>query len=224
MKQGVSIVIPAYNEERLLPITLTNLVGRSWINEIIVVDDGSTDKTIQEVKKFDVQLIRLTENVGKSKALHHGTQLTKSELVMFLDADLTYTAYEAERMLHYLMVKELDCVIAALPCQKRKGFGFMKRRAQKLIFSRTGRWLSAPLSGQRILKKQWIDKIFAGEYVGFGVEMAMTIDLIKAGAKVEELEVPFYHRSTGKDVKGFVHRFKQWKDMEKTLWRMRSTW
>ncbi|MCD8501274.1 MAG: hypothetical protein LRY71_05830 [Bacillaceae bacterium] len=52
----------------------------------------------------------------------------------------------------------------------------------------------------------------------------MTIDLIKAGAKVEELEVPFYHRSTGKDVKGFVHRFKQWKDMEKTLWRMRSTW
>lgn len=52
MKQGVSIVIPAYNEERLLPITLTNLVGRSWINEIIVVDDGSTDKTIQEVKKI----------------------------------------------------------------------------------------------------------------------------------------------------------------------------
>lgn len=224
MKPTVSVVIPAFNEEELLPITLENLVGCAWVKELIVVNDGSTDQTGAVAEQYCKKVVHLQTNLGKSQALKQGWKVATSDFVMTLDADLTDSVRGAERLLEYLIEKNLDCVVAKLPTQKRQGFGLMRRRAQKLIFAKTGKWMNAPLSGQRLLKRSWLEPIIKKEYVGFGVEMAMTIDLLKAGAKMEEVEVPFYHRATGKDLNGFVHRIKQWKDMEKTLWRMRSTW
>ena len=95
----------------------------------------------------------------------------------------------------------------------------MKRRAQKLIYQKTGQWFLAPLSGQRAMKREWVDFLLTKDYVGFGVEAAMTIDLAQAGAKLLEVETCIKHRETGKDLKGFYHRGKQWYQMEKTLWR-----
>ncbi len=224
MKPSISVVIPAYNEEETIKRTLVTLNRCLWIDELIVIDDGSSDDTYMIAEKYSDEVIRLPENSGKAFALKEGWKKVSGEIVLSLDADLGMTAREGEKLVERLIFSDLDCVIARLPLQKKSGFGIMKHRAQKLIFSQTGKWFEAPLSGQRAFRKKWVPLLLEKDYVGFGVEMAMTVDLIKSGASVEEEDVCFFHRSTGKDINGFFHRGRQWVDMEKTLWRMRATW
>ncbi|RXI99531.1 glycosyltransferase family 2 protein [Anaerobacillus alkaliphilus] len=223
-KPLISVVIPAFNEEDLIKMTLVTLNRCSWVNELIVVDDGSRDDTATIAEKYCDEVIKFKENKGKATALKEGWKRTKGDIIVSLDADLGITAREGERLVEKLEVDNLDCVIAKLPLQKKRGIGLMKHRAQKLIFSRTGKWFEAPLSGQRALKKNWLPTLLEKDYIGFGVEMAMTVDLLKAGAVVDEVEVSFFHRATGKDLDGFLHRGKQWLDMERTLRKMRASW
>lgn len=223
-KSCISVVVPAYNEEEIIKMTLVTLNRCHWVNQLIVVDDGSSDETAAIAEKYCDQVIRLDQNKGKAYALKEGWRNVEGGIVVSLDADLGMTAREGERLVEKLQLDDLDCVIARLPVQKKKGFGLMKHRAQKLIFSRTGKWFEAPLSGQRAFKKEWLPILLEKDYVGFGVEMAMTIDLLKAGASVDEVDVSFFHRATGKDFGSILHRGKQWLDMEKTLRKMRATW
>lgn len=224
MKPLISVVIPAYNEEETIKMTLVTLNRCSWIDQLIVVDDGSYDDTRKIAKKYGDQVISFPENKGKASALKAGWQKAKGDIVVSLDADLGITAREGEKLVERILSSDLDCTIAKLPLQEKRGLGIMKHRAQKLIFSKTGKWFDAPLSGQRALKKKWLSVLLDREYVGFGIEMAMTVDLLKAGANVEEIDVSFFHRATGKNINGFVHRGRQWFDMEKTLRRMRTSW
>ncbi|WNF37842.1 glycosyltransferase family 2 protein [Bacillaceae bacterium IKA-2] len=224
MKQMISVVIPAYNEADTIKMTLVTLNRCNWVDQLIVVDDGSSDETAIVAKKYCDEVIELPQNSGKAAALQEGWKHVRGDIMVCLDADLGMTAREGERLVEKLNLGDHDCVIARLPIQKKSGFGFMRHRAQKLIFSRTGKWFEAPLSGQRALKKKWLSVLLDKDYHGFGVEMAMTVDLLKEGADVVEIEVSFFHRATGKNIQGFIHRGKQWLDMEKTLRRMRMTW
>jgi dolichyl-phosphate beta-glucosyltransferase len=92
----ISIVVPAYNEERRLPPTLLDLVDyfdrQSLAYEIIVVDDGSTDGTSEVVRKFErvreqVKLIQLPKNYGKGHAVRLGALNTHGKTILFADAD-----------------------------------------------------------------------------------------------------------------------------------------
>ncbi len=224
MKPSISVVIPAYNEEKTIKRTLVTLNRCSWISELIVIDDGSCDDTSVIAEKYSDRVIRLKQNRGKAFALKEGWKTVEGDIIISLDADLGITAREGGKLVEKLINSNLDCVIARLPHQKKSGFGLMRHRAQKLIFAQTGKWFEAPLSGQRAFKKKWLSILLEREYVGFGVEMAMTVDLLKAGANLEEVDVCFFHRATGKDIDGFFHRGRQWLDMEKTLWKMRTTW
>lgn len=224
MKPMISVVIPAYNEADTIKMTLLTLNRCTWVDQLIVVDDGSSDNTAIIAKKYCDQLVQLPKNSGKAAALKEGWKQVRGDIVVCLDADLGMSAREGERLVEKINSENHDCVIARMPLQKKSGFGFMRHRAQKLIFSRTGKWFEAPLSGQRALKKKWLPVLLDKNYQGFGVEMAMTVDLLKAGAEVVEVDVSFFHRATGKNMQGFIHRGKQWLDMEKTLRRMRMTW
>lgn len=92
----VSIVIPAFNEERRLPPTLLDMVDyldrQSFSYEIIVVDDGSRDDTCEVVRKFErvrkqVKLIQLPKNQGKGHAVRLGVLNTRGKTILFADAD-----------------------------------------------------------------------------------------------------------------------------------------
>lgn len=86
----ISVVIPLYNKEPHIKKTLNSVINQTIQDfEIIVVDDGSTDKSIQIVKNLDNSKIRLItqENSGVSMARNRGISASKSELIAFLDAD-----------------------------------------------------------------------------------------------------------------------------------------
>lgn len=85
----VSCIIAAYNEEPRIGNVLRAAENHPLIGEIIVVDDGSKDGTRERVKQFPgIQLIALSKNVGKTKAVIAGIQAAKGEFIFLLDADL----------------------------------------------------------------------------------------------------------------------------------------
>ncbi len=100
-----SIVIPAYNEGARILGALESVVGcvreRGWSAEVVVVDDGSRDKTADIVRSFadkapEVRLLRNPGNCGKGYSVRHGILQSFGEIVMFTDADLSAPIEEAE--------------------------------------------------------------------------------------------------------------------------------
>lgn len=95
-KIKLSIVLPAYNEEKIIENTLNEILrylnNKKYSWEVVVADDGSKDKTSQIVKKFSdrgVRLVRLLKNKGKGGALREGMLKARGEYVIFMDADLS---------------------------------------------------------------------------------------------------------------------------------------
>src|SRR5215470_14296148 len=90
MKPLVSILIPAYNAEKSLPYTLESAVAQTWPRkEIIVVDDGSTDRTADVARGFASKGVKIvsTENQGLSAAVNNAYRLSQGDYIQELDAD-----------------------------------------------------------------------------------------------------------------------------------------
>lgn len=88
MPHRVTAIIPAYNEALRLPAVLAAVQAATLIDEIVVVDDGSTDETYAVAQAAGVRAIRLPENRGKGSALRSGAVAATGDLLLFLDADL----------------------------------------------------------------------------------------------------------------------------------------
>lgn len=220
MRNNVSIVVPAFNEEAYLETTLWTLKNEDWYEQLIVVNDGSTDSTGEICDKYGDKIIHFTKNQGKSKALQAGWKLAEGNIILCLDADLGETVTEAGKLLLPFHNSSIDAVIGVLPTQSKRGFGLVKKRAQQLIYKKTKHWIKAPLSGQRAFRRKFLPLLLSKHYHGFGVETAMTIDLLRQGATIVEVDVEMRHRQTGKSLKGFLHRGRQWLELEKTTWRV----
>ena len=214
----ISAVVPAYNEEATIAATVHAIRAIAGVVEVLVVDDGSTDRTMQAARQSGAEIIRLERNLGKGAALNCGMARARGEILLFLDADLGETAREAEHLLQPLLRGEADMAIATFPkaAGRGGGFGFVVRLARKGIHERTGRWMEAPLSGQRALRRAVLEKC-APLAEGFGVEVALTIDALRGGFTVVEVPTNMRHRVTGRDLRGFAHRFKQYLAVARVL-------
>lgn len=85
----LSCIIPAYNEAARIGAVLDAVLGHPWIDEVIVVDDGSTDQTARVAARKGVRLLHMTQNGGKARALAAGTAIATGDWLMFIDSDLT---------------------------------------------------------------------------------------------------------------------------------------
>ncbi|KXZ39655.1 Glycosyl transferase family 2 [Alkalithermobacter thermoalcaliphilus JW-YL-7 = DSM 7308] len=212
MEKNISIIIPAYNEESRIEKTLDGLKDIKLINQIILVDDGSSDKTYELASKYEfVKAYKLPKNMGKGYALNYGLSkaLEKSDIIGFLDADLKETSREVEKLIIPILTEDIDVTIAKFPKAKRKGgFGLVKKLARYGVKYLTGEDIQSSLSGQRVFKKQVLME-FEKIPFGYGVEVGMTIDILRKGYKIKEVEVNMTHNETGRNLKGFIHRGKQ---------------
>ncbi|MCF6094428.1 glycosyltransferase family 2 protein [Microaerobacter geothermalis] len=216
MNQLVSVIIPAFNESQFIGETLETLSKSPWVDEIIVVDDGSSDGTSKVAKRWTEHVVVHQKNQGKGKALMTGVDSSTGSILMFLDADLGESVQFASRLLAPIFDYEADMTIAVLPPAKNKGgFGLVKGLAEKSIYWLTGYKTKAPLSGQRALRKTLMESVSLVE--GFGIEVGLTIDALRKGYRVSEIEVPFLHRETGRDLPGFIHRGKQFISISNTI-------
>ncbi len=213
----VTVVIPAYNEETRIGDTLQAVKALDNVAKIIVVNDGSTDKTAEVVRRYNIDLIDLQENVGKGGAMNNVLPYIETDIAVFLDADLGSSASEASKIIVPLLNEEADLVIAAFPPPTRKGgFGLVKGTAAKAIKNAGNLEVTAPLSGQRAMTKEVL-KVVTPFSKAYGVELAMTIKALKNGFRVIEVPTLMKHNETGRDLAGFIHRGKQFIDVLKVI-------
>jgi glycosyltransferase involved in cell wall biosynthesis len=205
----VSVVIPAYNEAEHIASTLQAVRRGVPCDELIVVDDGSLDGTYRLAKEWADLVVRLPRNRGKGTALQLGWQQATGDVVMLLDGDLRDSAAQAGRLLEPVFAGVCEMSIAVLPGPTRKaGLGLAKGLARKGIRMLTGYQPVAPLSGQRAIRRDVLQQVGRLDK-GFGVEVGLTVDVLRAGYRVLEVPVPFSHRETGNDWTGFLHRGKE---------------
>lgn len=214
----VDVIIPAFNEEMNVGVTLKALRNFEWINNIYVVDDGSSDRTVDIASKFSCHIIRHSVNKGKMEAVMNGFKQVNCDWVMLLDADLRESASEAWKLLVPLEKNRADMTLATVNGGSKKGFGLVKKRASSIIFKETGCYIHSPLSGQRAFHKRWLPLLTKSKGRGYGLELLLNLVILTNGGIIEEVKTNMYHREMGKDFRGFYHRAKQWMDMELTLW------
>jgi hypothetical protein len=218
----LAVVIPARDEADRIASTIEAVRSIPSVDAVVVVDDGSTDATAGRARKAGAQVVSHRSNRGKAAALHTGVRaLDRSgvdeHLLVFLDADLGESARHADQLVEPVASGRAACAIAVLPqTAGAGGHGFVVRLARDGIRQATGRQMQAPLSGQRCLTRS---AFAAAEPLapGWGVEVGMTIDVLRAGMSVEEVPVPFQHRVTGRDFAGQLHRARQWRDVARAL-------
>ncbi len=218
----VVAVIPAYNEEDTIGLTIDSLLDIKIIEEVVVVDDGSNDRTADIAKNKDVTLIRYEKNRGKGYAIKSALEVIDYQYLVLIDADLGYSCREVVKLINPVFSNSTDVTIAKFkPAFKKGGFGLVKRLSKYGIWLYTSKKLEASLSGQRVYTKEVMEKI---SYIpnDFGIEVAMTIGALKNGFRIKEIEVEMSHRETGRKVKDFLHRGKQFVDIFKTLLIMRN--
>ncbi len=203
----LSIVIPAYNEEKRILASLQKIVAylkqQTYSYEIIVVDDGSADSTREVVENFkktysNLRLLANTKNQGKGSAVKKGMLESTGDLLFFTDADLSTPIEELEKFL--AAIKTYDIVIGSRSIKGanvRVHEPFYRERLGKLfnftlrhIFHRTLPDFIDTQCGAKMYKKEVARKVFSLQKIqGFAFDVEILYLAKKLGYKILEMPV-----------------------------------
>jgi len=200
----LTVLVAARDEETRIGATVERLLAAFPAAVVVVADDGSRDGTAVEAEAAGATVIRLPRR-GKGQALTLAERECAGGPLLLCDADV-------EGDLRPLAESGADLAVARFARRIGGGLGVAKRVARALVQARTGRRVEEPLSGQRFLSESARATLFPVA-AGFGVETRMTIDALRTGLDVREVELDLAHRATGRDLVGFVHRGRQLRDL-----------
>jgi glycosyltransferase involved in cell wall biosynthesis len=202
----LSVVIPAYNEEDTIAKVIQSLVRElPDLHEIVLVDDGSTDRTAEIGESFCRQeprlhVIRQPSNQGKTAALRVGFAATTGDLVIVQDADLEYDPADIPMLIEPILLGKADVVY---------GSRFMIRRSARVLYFRHYlanqflTFLSNLLTDLNLSDVETGYKAFRGEIIrkmvietrGFGFEIEVTAKVAKLRCRVYEVPISYYGRT-----------------------------
>ncbi len=199
---GISIVIPAYNEEGAIVSGVSEIHavmdGCNYDYEIIVVDDGSTDRTAELARAEGINVISLPENQGYGAALKTGIRRSKYETIVITDADGTYPARHIPELVDQL--GEYDMVVGArigehveAPLIRMPAKWVLRKLASYLA----GRHIPDLNSGLRVMKKSLIRRFVHLLPAGFSFTTTITLAALCSGSLVKYSPID-YHARIGK--------------------------
>ena len=221
---GLLVIVAARDEADRIGATLDALRVAFPDAELWVGDDASTDGT------SDVALAHGARVVGRGRPHGKGGNVTAAamaaldgtdaDLALVCDGDLGRSAASLDRLVAAVNARRCDLAIAGFARRVGGGFGIALRFARWAIASRSGYVAGTPISGQRAMRVEVLRAVlpFAD---GYGMEIGMTVDAVRAGYRVCELELDLEHRATGRTLAGFVHRGRQLRDFTKVWWGRR---
>lgn len=184
-KLKVSVVIPAYNEEENIEKVINTAKEVDEVDEVLVVNDGSEDRTADVAKQTGAKVITLKENRGKGYALKKGREKAKGDVLIFIDADIKN-----------IMPKNIQKIIDPF----KESYDFVKTRFERKkgrvtqltakpllghFFPEIEKKFEQPLSGQIGIKKELLNKIDLEE--DMGVDIGILIDVVEMYAKIKEV-------------------------------------
>lgn len=235
MPGRVAVVIPAKNEADRVGATVTAAAALPQVDIVVVVDDGSTDGTAASAAAAGAYVVRHGRNRGKGAAVQTGAQAVRQiesggaerdHHLLLLDADLGDSAAGAGPLVEPVLAGTADMTIAVIALGSA-GFGVLTATAGAGIRRATGWRPVQPLNGQRCLTRAAFTAALPLA-AGWGLETGLTIDLMRKGMRITEVEVPLSHRVTGSDWRSHLHRLQQLVGVLRALavrepgvWRMR---
>jgi glycosyltransferase involved in cell wall biosynthesis len=206
-KQKVSIIIPAKNEEKNLPILLKK-IRKLYKNkfEIVVIDDASTDKTAESAKKFDVKLVRNDESRGKGYALRTGFSVATGDIIIDIDSDLSHKPEDIPVLLKPLKDKKVGLVIGSRCLGGSEEYGFVRSIGNVLLTGACNFFLGTnlmdALNGYRAFRRDIINNMKCN---GFEIEIEIIAHCIKKGYKIMEVPSQEKTRAYGKCKSNNIH-------------------
>lgn len=228
---SVSIVLPAYNEERNIEkavescLSVLEKISREY--EVIVVDDGSKDNTGKIADKLQdknahVRVIHHPKNEGYASALRSGFENSKFELVFYTDSDNQFNIDELPKMLS--LIKDFDIIVGYRVNRKDSFY--------REVISRGYNFLIRILLGIKLKDVDCSFKLFKGdvirkikiEHEGWLVDTEILAKAMKKGYKIKEIPVTHYPRlngkSTVKPISSIFNTFKELIKLRIELFRM----
>lgn len=187
VNKSVSIVIPAFNEEKSIGHVLETVKKVKEITQIIVVDDGSTDNTSSIVSKFsDIILLKHEKNKGKGSAMKTGLKKVTNDIVLFLDADLSeINQYQVESIIKPILDGNADITKTKFKREAGRVTELTAKPLLQFFFPELN--FDQPLSGQFAAIKSFLDKIDLEH--DYGVDIGIVLDADAQGMRIEEVDI-----------------------------------
>lgn len=202
----LSIIIPVYNEELTVGDVIDRVkaaAGRTGLkSEIIVVDDHSSDRSLEVAKRHGVKLYSLKEHLGKGYALRAGFAKATGDIIVTIDSDGSHRPEELAEVLAPILHEQADLVIGSRYLNHKKVAArrlnkFGVRAFNTLIKLFAGVAITDSQSGYRAMKRAVLksQKLYSREYE---IESEMLVKTAKKKFRIAEVPVSFEQRTYGR--------------------------
>jgi len=199
----VSIIVPAFNEEATIGEVLRRILKAKipYPFEILVIDDGSQDKTSEKARQFRVKLLCHPENLGKGRALRTGIVQAAGEIIIWQDADLEYFPRDIPKLIHPIIQGSTDVVYGSRFAGKSGGMSLSHFLGNKILTWATRILFNYPLTdmetGYKAFRREVIDHIELTSD-GFEIEPEVTAKVLNNGFRIIEVPINYRYRVKGK--------------------------
>jgi glycosyltransferase involved in cell wall biosynthesis len=212
----LAVIVAARNEADRIAATLAALRGALPGAALWVADDASTDGTAEAALAAGAHVVSRGRPHGKGANVTAAAEAVLSaepapRLVLLCDGDLGESAARLAALVEAVERGECDLAVAAFSRRVGGGFGVALGFARVAIRRLCGLETAAPISGQRALRVEALRATLPFAR-GFGMEVGMTVDAVRAGFVLREYELDLSHRATGRSPRGFAHRASQLTD------------
>jgi glycosyltransferase involved in cell wall biosynthesis len=210
------VIVAARNEADRIGETLAALRGALPGAALWVADDASSDGTAEVAMAAGAQVVSRRSPHGKGANVGAAAEAVLSSepvprLVLLCDGDLGASAAALAALVDAVGRGECDLAVAAFSRRVGGGFGLALGFARWAIRRRCGLETRTPISGQRAMRVEVLRAALPFAR-GYGMEVGMTIDAVRAGYRLREYELDLSHRATGRSLAGFTHRARQLAD------------
>jgi polyisoprenyl-phosphate glycosyltransferase len=209
-KIDLSVIIPAYNEEEALPRTFRETFGalgnEPFTSEVIVVNDGSRDRTAQVCRKlsgtYRFTFVDKQKNQGYASAIKSGLQRAQGEYVCYLDADLQFSPRDMVRMFKLAKAKDAGVVIGEYPTKYYSWARKLRSKAYKYLFVRPLFGVKVnDVNSLKVLKRSVLEKIKlkGGLWI---IDLELLFRFRKMGCRIYQVPISISQRMEGKSKTG----------------------
>ncbi len=225
--EKLTILIAARNEADRIGATIAALRRALPEAALWVADDASADGTAEVALAAGAQVVSRGRPHGKGANVTAAAEAALSaepapRLVLLCDGDLGTSAAALVPLVEAVERDECDLAIASFSRRVGGGFGLALGFAAWAIRRLCGFQATAPISGQRAMRIEVLRATLPFAR-GYGMEMGMTVNAVRAGYRLREYELDLFHRATGRSLAGFAHRARQLSDFARAyLSRRRS--
>lgn len=215
-KAALAAIVAARNEADRIGETVRALRGAFPGARVWVADDASGDGTAEAAMLAGAEVVRRGRPHGKGGNVGAGVEAALSvepppRIVLLCDGDLGASAARLAPLVEAVEAGECDLAVAAFGRRVGGGFGIALGFARWAIGRLCGLETQAPISGQRALRVEALRAALPFAK-GYGMEIGITVDAVRAGYRLREYELDLEHRATGRDLRGFLHRAAQLRD------------